>query len=845
MRGHMKSTFARSKLLSAAVLAQSVILTGGVAWGQEGPLAQSGPESPQAGDRDIVIVTGTRTTGLTVADSPAPIQVLDVGTLQKTGQPDLIQALAQNLPSFTAQAFGGDTANLTLSAKLRGLSPNHTLVLVNGKRRHGTANLAVLGGAFQGGATADLNFIPVASIERVEVLLEGAAAQYGTDAIAGVVNIIQKTATEGGAITVSGGEYFDGGGTTGAVTANIGTAPTANSFLNLTMEAKYHGPSFRGDVDPRVLNTPFNTTSANRLSNYPGIVNLEDYPYLNRIAGDAEYRLYTLAYNSGVELSDTLSLYSFGTFGYKFGQGFQNYRVPSLITGRNGVRPRPDGFSPKEAITEYDYASTVGAKGKLGAWNFDFATTYGRDDATIDTLNSFNRSLYIDTSTTTTNGFSPTDFNAGAFLGSQWTTNLDVSHEYEVGMAAPLFLALGLEYRKDTYEIKPGDEAARYKEGSQAYPGFSLTDAGSHDRDSQAIYANVALEPTKALKIDAAVRYEDFSDFGSTTVAKLTGRYDFSEMFAVRGTVSTGFRAPTLAESFYSATNVSPTAAFVQLPPNSAAARLIGVNGLRPEESTNYSLGFVANPLPALRATLDLYRIEIADRIVGSGSLFGSGGAFNSPAVRNAIIANGNNLDPTVTQTGINIFTNGLDTRTDGADLVLNYMTDFGSYGRVDWTVSGNLTDTQVTRIAPPPSQLTAGVTLFDRTAIGFLETTAPEYRVAAGGVWNVGDLSVNLRSTLYGPASLFNSRTGAVFYETEISPSVLVDLDIAYEILDGVTLSIGANNLFNKYPDKINAILRDEFFRNNQNAYVTQYPTFSPFGINGGYFYGKINYTF
>ncbi|WP_374572704.1 TonB-dependent receptor plug domain-containing protein [Phenylobacterium sp.] len=792
-----------------------------------------------------VIVTGTRQTGLKAADSPAPIQVVDATSLQASGQTDLRQGLSNIVPSFTAQAFGGDMANMTLSAKLRGLSPNHALVLINGKRRHGTANLAVLGGPYQGGASADLNFIPLESVDHIEVLLEGAAAQYGTDAIAGVVNIIQKKGDSGGEIVASGGRYIDGGGLTGDLSANLGVAPFENAFLNLTVETKYHDYSFRGDVDPRLLDTPYNTTSSSRLSAYPAVASAPGYPYLNRIPGDAEYRLTTGSYNFGYDVTPDLEIYSFGTYGHKFGQAYENYRTANLIVGKNGVWARPLGFSPREAIREDDYAVTGGVDGKAGEWRFDLSTTYGSDSDSIYTLDSVNRSLYVDTSTTTSDGYSPSDFHDGDFINTQWTTTLDLSREFDVGLAGPLTFAAGVEYRKETYEIKAGDAASRYKEGGQSFPGFSLTDAGKHDRNNKAVYLDLAVKPVDALQLDGAVRYESFSDFGDTTVAKLTGRYDFSPAFAVRATASTGFRAPTLAEEYYSATNVSPTSAFVQLPPNSAGAKLVGVDGLKPEKSTNYSVGFVAHPISRLTTTLDVYQIEISDRIVGSGALYGSGGGLNSPAVVDAILANGNVLDSTVSITGINIFTNGLDTRTKGADFVATYSSDFGDFGHVDWTVTANYTSTKVTHIAPPPSQLAAGVSLFDKTAISILEDATPKYRVTAGAVWSLGRFTVNLKESLYGESSEWNSRNGSTYYQTKIKPTAITDLDVSVKLLDSVKVAIGATNLFNKYPNKINADLRNDYFTHNSNSYVTQYPTFSPFGINGGYYYGRLTWTF
>ncbi len=810
-------------------------------------------EAAEATDVEAIIVTGTRTIGLRAIDSPAPITVLDSAALQRVGQTDLIQAIAQNVPSFNAQAFGSDTANLTLSAKLRGLSPNHALVLINGKRRHGTANLAVLGGPFQGGAAADLNFISLGSVARIEVLQEGAAAQYGTDAIAGVLNIILKENDSGGAITVSAGKYFDGGGETADVTMNLGLAPVENSYLNLSFQSRYHDYSFRGDIDPRVQNTAFNTTSSSRLSRYPQIATAPGFPFLNRITGDAEYRLNIGGYNFGIDIGD-LKFYSFGTYGDKYASGFQNYRTPNRVVGRDGSLPRPLGFSPREVIYETDYAVTVGLQGEMsGGWNFDLATTYGKDDISIYTKDSINASLYVDTSTATTPGFSPTDFYVGAFINTQWTSQIDLRKEYDVGMASPLTFAFGGEYRKETYEIKPGDAGSRYKEGSQAYPGFQFTDAGLHKRNSKAVYVNVAVSPVEKLKLDAAARLEDFSDFGSTFIVKLTGRYDFTDALAIRGTASTGFRAPTLAEGFYSATNVSPTAAFVQLPPNSPAARLVGVNGLDPEKSRNFSVGFVAHPGAGITATLDLYQISIRDRIVGSGSLFGSGGSVNLPAVRAAIVANGNVLDPTVTQTGINIFTNGLDTRTRGAELVLTTSTDFGDMGNVQWSLTGNITDTKVTKFARPPTQL-AGASLFDLTAIDNLATTSPKYRGVVGAFWTWGDLQVSLKETLYGPASRRDSRTGCSLatgassptcFKNTIKATLITDLEVSYKVIDAVKLSVGANNLFNKYPSKLNPAYRQTFLAANSNGFVTQYPTFSSFGINGGYYYGKIAYTF
>jgi iron complex outermembrane receptor protein len=783
-------------------------------------------DAANATSAGAVIVTGTRSSGIKVENSASPIQVLDAASLQRTGQPDLIQALAQNLPSFTAQAFGGDTANLTLSARLRGLSPNNTLVLINGKRRHGTANLAVLGGPYQGGAAADLNYIPVSAIDHIEVLQDGAAAQYGSDAIAGVINIILKSNSHGGSASATGGGYVDGGGRTGDASANVGVEPFKDAFLSLTAESKYHGYSDRGGIDPRVVN-PANMAA------YPGMFQEPGYPHVNHISGDAQYHLNVLAANFGYDLTPDSQLYAIATYGRKEARAYENYRLPNRLP-----KIYPTGFSPKETMKQDDYALTAGIKGLVGGWNMDLSSTYGKDTSKIGVADSGNVSLFNDT------GASPTVFSAGAFIASQLTTTLEASREFNVGWAKPLNVAGGVEHRIDKYEIEAGDPASRYKEGSQSYPGFSLTDAGSHRRTNEAAYIDLAGNPITDLTLDFAARYEHFSDFGNAKVGKLTTRYDITPAAAVRGTFSNGFRAPTLAEEYYSATNVGPTTAFVQLAPNSAGAKLVGVDGLKPERSTNFSLGLVLNPASNLAITFDAYQIKIRDRIVGSGALYGSGGGTNSPAVVAAIKANGNVLDSAVSQTGINIFSNAVDTRSRGFEFVTTLNENYGTAGKVDWSIAANYNKVEVTKINQAPTQLLPQ-TLLDKTAISDLETASPKVRVNLGALWKIGNWTVNLREAIYGKSSEYGSEDGSVYHKTEISARAITDLEVGYKISPAWSLAVGANNLFNQYPNGVNPALLADQRAAGDNAAVTILPSFSPFGINGGYYYARANYKF
>lgn len=799
-----------------------------------------------------VIVTGTRVTGLKAADSPAPVQVLGASAMQRVGQPDLIQSLSQNLPSFTAEAIGGDTGSLTLSAALRGLNPNDTLVLVNGKRRHPTANLHVLGGPYQGAATADLALIPVGSIDHIEVLQDGAAAQYGTDAIAGVVNIILKSASSGGTAMATAGQYYKGDGETGALSLNFGAPLGAGGFVNVTLENRYHNFSVRGGPDRRVQNPDGTILASASAIDKAGLPGADNFPVINQINGDAQYNIYNAYLNAGYQLSDTVEAYATASYSHRLASAYENYRLPSKVTRTVGgvtTVPFPNGFDPREHLEEDDYSIGGGIKGTAEGWDWDLSSTYGHVRDQVSTLNSANASLYADT------GLTPRNFYDGAFRSTEWTSNADVVKTFDVGMASPLSVALGAEYRKNTYQISAGDPFSIYKEGGQSYPGFQPTDAGTHHRTNYGAYGDLAAEVVEGLKVDLAGRYEHYSDFGSATVGKLTARYDFNPMVAIRGTASTGFRAPTLAEEFYSATNVAPTFAVVQLPANSAAAKQIGFEDLKPEKSTNFSGGFVLHPVEGLQITVDAYQIRIKNRIIGSGILLGQVGSdIVSQNVLDAISAHGNVLDPTgLSYVGVSIFTNAATTRTRGVEITGNYSSDFGDMGHVDWSVAVNYNKTSVLKQAPLPAAVVAPswgqTTLLGPTALSYLTTASPRAKVVLGAFYTLGKLSVNLRETVYGKASEMVSLdgTGNNGTKVKVPTTGITDLDVGYAVTPAVKVSLGANNLFNHKAPVVPLISNGSGgVRPADGGNVYDAPLgFSPFGINGGYYYGRVTYTF
>ena len=524
----------------------------------------------------------------------------------------------------------------------------------------------------------------------------------------------------------------------------------------------------------------------------------------------------------------------FGTYGRKHAGGWANFRLPDKLPALH-----PLGFNPIDELQEEDFAGTLGLRGVAAGWRWDLSSTYGKDADAVNVTHSANVDLFADT------GATPSDFHAGDFIASQWTNTLDVSRAFEVGMAGPLTLAFGAEHRRETYQIEAGDPASRYKAGSQSYPGFSLTDAGSHSRHNLAAYVEVDSNPAQGLTLNLAGRWEHFSDFGDTTVGKLTGRYELTPTLALRGTASTGFRAPTLAEEFYSATNVQPNSAFVQLPPNAPAARLIGIDPLKPETSTNFSVGFVAHPASGMVVTLDAYQVSVRNRVVGSGTLYGTyAGALRSDAVNQAIVANGNVLE-NVPFSGVNVFSNGIDTRTRGAELVVTTASSLGGGDRIDWTLAANYNKTVVTGIRPTPAVLAAsGQSLFDLVAISTLETASPKFKVILDGLYTHGRWTMDLKESFYGQATRYSDPGDGNLYLDKAGQKFITDLEVSYRMAGGVTLSVGADNLFDVYPDRVNAAgLRASGLAGNPAIEI--YPAFSAIGIDGGYYFGKVSYRF
>lgn len=892
-----------------------------------GALAQAVSEADEvltdAGDViEEIITTGTRRTRMAVSDSPAPIQLINSEMLQETAAPDVMNAIAMQVPSYNASQRGGDAANQTLTASMRALSPNHALVLVNGKRRHITSNV----GAGSGSAATDLSFIPASAISRVEVLTDGAAALYGSDAIAGVVNIVLDEDYQKGGIRTNVSEYADGGGFTTNIQGKMGFG-NDDAYLNVAMETEDRETVSRSVVyGPAVcvanaeeclyrLNngTPsgYTVSSAYRtyLARDSAMKDHPDYPAINRVGDPPAIQRTVLFLNGGYMLDNGFELYGFGSVGTKKAESFQTYRRPSQDGGvdlngdgrRSGnellVNKYALGFNPMQESDEIDYSLTLGLTGEATGWTWDAASTYGANKMDYYTTNSMNFTMWNET------GESPEDFYDGTFWGNQWTSTLDLSRDFDIGFSSPATFATGLEYRMNEYGIDPGEVASYYGSGASSFPGYNpAVNTGSYDRSSYAAYGNLIMSPTDRWLVDMAVRYEDFSDFGDKTIGKLTTRYDLTDSLALRGTASTGFRAPTLGEGFYSAVNVGPTSASPQLQPNGAAAAALGFGaGLQPETSENFSLGFVFTPLDNLTMTVDAYEITIKDRVQRGSLSFstsqnqntitgrttgvfnnilpdpadtnGDGvpdASFNEPLGRalvdfgyigvwNDPAAPGGSLDPTARASiSVSMFNNALDTRTTGIDWVTTYNMRLG-WGSIDWTMAANYNKTDVLAAKAAPAVL-GGATMYSLSTLSNLETDNPLWRLNLGARVSFGDFDLSVRQMFYGPQYSVSSTSGlpaavvsqldtvklgpTLFYKSEIGVMNMTNVELNYQATDGLSIGIGADNLFNQYPDMVpDAVWNfDQERYNNTNR---QYLIGSPVGYFGMRWFAKVSYTY
>ena len=766
------------------------------------------PSSPvNTVQQDTVVVTGTRT-DTRASQSLTPVDVISGAQLRATGQSNLRDALVQLSPSISHVTYGGDAALLTDALSLHGLSPDHVLVLVNGKRRHSTANISLDPGPNQGSTGVDIDMIPVGLVDHIEVLRDGAAAQYGSDAIAGVINIILKKNSHGGELQSTNGQTYAGDGFSTTNSASVGLDLGGKGFLDLAADYVRQNHTVRTGPDDY-----FGTYQ-------PG------HGYYNPILGSPASTRETVGYNAGYYLGDDVELYGFGTYGHRDSQAYQNYRPPSVLP-----EIYPNGFVPAETVNENDFSVTTGIKGQnLFGWSWDLSSTYGGDNDSMGMTNSANTGLYA------AEGYTPTSFHLATVSNTQLTNNLDFSRAFQLPLLpAPVNVSWGVEQRRETYSVGTGDYASYILGGSQALPGLAPVSASDSSRNVLGTYIDLSTHLTSKWTVDLAGRYEHYSDVGSTTNGKIATRYDFTPKFAIRGSVSTGFRAPSLAEEYYSNVNESPASVSGLLAANSAAARLIGAEPLKSEKSTNLNVGFVLTPVQGMHLTLDAYQIDIRNRIV-------EGGTASGEAAIAALNAAGLSVPSSVPASAVSAsyFTNGASTRTRGLDLTGSYHTGFGAYGQVDWDLGVNINTTSVTHVGTGAN----GTPELNAQQIAFLSTSTPKNKIIIGGTWHRDKWGVSLHETRYGSTSTEatyfsgpNAFSTTQFLHFENAARYVTDVEVRYDVTKKFQIAVGANNLFDVYPNKLPYVAQLE---------GSQYDTaVSSIGINGGFYYARARYVF
>ncbi|WP_334036301.1 TonB-dependent receptor plug domain-containing protein [Alteromonas macleodii] len=831
--------------------------------------AQEAEESAKAEDFEQIAVVGSRAAPRSVADSAVPIDIISDEEFKQQGATDMVSMMQTVVPSFNVNDQPiNDASTLVRPANLRGMASDHTLVLVNGKRRHRSAVITFLGGGLSDGAQGpDISVIPAAALKQVEVLRDGAAAQYGSDAIAGVINFVLNDASEGGSFEARYGSYYEGDGDMIQMSGNVGLPLSDKGFINLSAEYRTADDTSRSvqRADAAALIAAGNTFVADPA----------------QIWGSPEIKHdIKLFANAGIELSATSEAYMFGNYAEREVEGGFYFRNPhnrggvndggtnedgeqlllvgdltgdmsgncptDIVVGDNVLEnPRyinevqnnpdcwafnemlPGGFTPRFGGTVTDMSLVFGTKGELDHdITYDVSLNLGQNEVDFAISNTINPSLGPET---------PTEFSPGRYTQSEQTLDIDFTKPFDVGLYEPLFVATGFQYRNESYESFAGDTASYeigplatqgFGIGSNGFPGLAANSQGRVSRNNIALYIDAEAYITETFMLAGALRYEDFSDFGDTTKGKIAFRWQALENIAFRGAFSTGFKAPTLGQS--NVRNV--TTAFgtggelidrATLPPTDPVSQLKGGEQLTPEESESITFGVVADFDNGLFITADYYNIELTDRISTA-----SGIALTEEDIA-TLLEQGINDASSFSE--ISFFTNDFDTTTEGVDVVANYSMDMMG-GETKFSLAYNWTSTEVDRASDNISDF----------RIRMLEDNLPAVRYSATANHTNGDWRFLARMNYYG--SIFEDHLDSALPIDKVGSEITFDFEVAYNFTEDFTVTVGAKNAFDEYPDENNT---DAGGITYAQIAGSAYPTTSPIGINGGFYYLRGVYTF
>jgi iron complex outermembrane recepter protein len=869
-----------SFLLGGGLLAMATMAGTAHAAGDDTPAAPApAPVADSAVDTangDTIVVTGSHTGGRAVDKSLVPISVASSDDLARSGKQNLRDALAEVLPSYQVQAGGyqGQQGAGVRGARLRGLDAKDTLILVDGVRRH-TSSLLV-GGA----SPTDLDLIPSNAIERIEVLGDGAASLYGSDAIAGVINIIlKKTADTGGGFSVYYGQYGQ-------------TVGDQSDMYGRTKNVQFH-QGWKLDDKGSFFNVSANVQLQDGTNDYPSYkaANASDkttllYPLLAngsldpRETSQSRYRqwlglpasrTYSFAYNSQVELNSDLTFYSNGTYAWRYSSGPGYFRTASnqsatpsttpspqdpFITApyTSGTLAFPDGYLPTFDVQENDFQVVAGLKGTLSGWDWNLSSGYGGDAARIYTKNSINVSAGPDY-------WGQRDFYDGSQNNGQLLTTLAASKKFDSGLFGhTLNVSWGVEHRYDTFSKTAGEWLSYYAGpwvwptgtgnagvhpnlGAQGMSGNTPSSAGSWGRNNIAAYVELNQQLTDHWTVDLAGRYEYFTDFGSAPSGQISTRYEFSPRFAIRGSFGNGFSAPTLLQEHnstqagsYSVDSNAQSATYGQyiqqytVTTNAyqATGQAVGIQQLKPEHSINASAGFVFKPFARTTLTLDGYLIDIRNRIVSA-----TANVTSSSALYNLLTSQG---IYNVTSIAFNL--NGAHTFTKGFDLRLDHSDPIGRLGTLHWTLTSNENITSVKSYSALPSILGTNSAGTLRVLQGQFTSYYPKNITALALRWETGKLNAWVKETHWSSTTYLGT-TAAL--DQHQSPAFTTDASLSYDVTPQIRLTVGGTNVFDKRPDRLTAAAQALQFISATS--VAPYNSYAPFGQDGGYYYGRVDF--
>jgi len=740
---------------------------------------------------DEIIVTGNRAKPRTVLDSPVPIDNIGVSELKSSGQTSIDQMLTYKVPSYNSsnQTISDATAHFD-PADLRGLGPSRTLVLVNGKRKNQSALVYINDTPGKGEVGTDMKSIPAAAIERIEVLRDGASAQYGSDAIAGVINIVLKKNVEYTTLNVNSGITTEGDGFNFGADVNSALTIGKNGYANFTL-------SYYKQEKTNRAGKPGGDGLFGVIFNDPAILNgtlpwLQQHPDMGMTVGQPEMKTGELFYNMGLPFKNNLGeFYAFGGLNSRKGTSFALYRTPYWVPDPFNLLHEAgaeyQGFQPTFEANIQDFMNSVGVKFDLLGFNADLSGTFGLNQVDYTIGNTLNPDL---------GAASPTSFKAGGYSFSNLIANFDLNRNF-----GQLSLALGAETRKEVFKANAGEPDSYFGGGAQSFPGIQPANAVNKDRTNYGVYANLDWDATKDFLIGGAIRYEDFSDFGSNTSWKVDARYKLGNKGAIRASYGTGFRAPSLhqiylsnIQTLVSGGTISNQGTFNNVDPVIRVG--LGVPQLHAETSKNISAGFTLKPDNNLLFSLDFYKINVDDRVLFTGEV-GFDGDNNTINPVEQILND-------YSVTSIKFFINAVNTETYGADFVASYSNIELGEGMLGINLAGNFNETKIKgQIATPKVLADNGYDIFNRKEQARITDSRPKTKILLGFDYEINKFSAQLNNTYFGEVTWQHASDPTK--DQTFAGKVVTDLNFNYAFSEKVSVNLFVNNLLNVYPDAIN----------------------------------------